>query len=76
MMNAQPVVVLAENDYRYGAGPLRLRIERIDRAAEFHLDGEAWVTVHGTRLRADGTELGPVRVVVRAARLPARGRGA
>ncbi|GAA2638415.1 hypothetical protein GCM10010399_84670 [Dactylosporangium fulvum] len=68
-MERKPVVVLAENDYRYGTGPVRLRVERVEHAEEVVLDGEPWLPVHGTRLRGDGTERGAVRLLVRAARL-------
>jgi hypothetical protein len=64
------VVALDERDYRYGAGELRLRVEAVDRAGAMELDGEAWLPVRGVQLRRDGTEVGPVRVLVRAARLP------
>jgi hypothetical protein len=64
------VVVLDERDYRYGAGELRLRIEAVDRAGAMEFDGEVWLPVRGVRLRRDGTEVAPVRVTVRAARLP------
>lgn len=63
------VLVLEERDYRYGAGQLRLRIEAVDRSGEVELDGEPWLPVHGVQLRRDGTEVSPVHVLVRAARL-------
>lgn len=65
------VIVLEERDYRYGVGELRLRVEAVDRSGEVELDGESWVPVRGTRLRRDGTEVGPLQVLVRAVRLPA-----
>ncbi|MEV4515986.1 hypothetical protein AB0K00_44390 [Dactylosporangium sp. NPDC049525] len=64
------VVVLDERDYRYGAGPLRLRVEAVDRSGAIAFDGEPWLPVRGVRLRRDGTEVGPVQVLVRAAQLP------
>ena len=66
------VLVLDERDYRYGTGPLRLRVEAVNRAGAVALDGESWLPVRGVRLRRDGTEVGPVQVLVRAAQLPAR----
>ena len=64
------VVVLAEPDYRFGIGPLILRIHQIDRTSAIRYDGEDWITVYGTEVRRDGTELGDRVVLVRAARLP------
>jgi hypothetical protein len=64
------VMVFDERDYRYGAGPLRLRVQAVDRSGAITLDGEPWLPVRGVQLRRDGTEVGPVRVLVRAAQLP------
>ncbi len=58
---------VAEADYRYGTGTLRMRVERIDRSGEVELDGDVWLPVHGIRLRSNGTEVGEVQVFVRAA---------
>jgi len=41
-MAPERVLVLAEADYRYGVGPLRIRVERIDRANPAQYDGEIW----------------------------------
>ena len=65
------VVVLDERDYRYGTGELRMRVEFVDRAGAIELDGEPWIQIRGVRLRRDGTEMGPLQLLVRAARLPA-----
>jgi hypothetical protein len=69
------ILELAERDYRYGTGILRLRITTVDRTREVQLDGEPWVPVRGMRLRRDGTEMAPVRLLVRAARLCGLPRG-
>ncbi|WP_433221366.1 hypothetical protein ACQP00_20445 [Dactylosporangium sp. CS-047395] len=58
-------LVLAESDYRYGAGILRLRIGQIDRGG----DGDAWLPVRATQLRGNGSEVGTVHVLVRTAKL-------
>src|SRR5207253_2915812 len=72
MADPPPLVVLAERDYRFGAGPLILRVQEIDRAAgPVRYDGDDWITVHGTEIRRDGVELGPRAVLVRATGLPA-----
>jgi hypothetical protein len=68
------ILVLAERDYRYGTGELRLRLVAVDRLGEVDLDGEPWVPVRGVQVRRDGTEIGPVRLLVRAARVPATPR--
>lgn len=69
------VLVLAEADYRYGSGELRLQAVEFDRSAPVELDGESWVPVSGIRIRRDGRSLGPVRVLVRGSRLPPSTRG-
>ena len=43
---------------------------RVDVSGAVTLDGESWLPVRGVRLRRDGTEVGPVQVLVRAAQLP------
>lgn len=64
------VIVIAEADYRYGVGKLRLRLDRVDRLHPVPFDGEDWLQVEGVQLTADGTELRPRRVLVRARSLP------
>lgn len=63
------VLALAEPDYQYGVGPLRLRVESVDRAHPIVSEGEYWYPVDGVRLSADGTELGRRQVLVRGSRL-------
>ena len=63
------VLTLAEADYRYGVGPLHLRVERVDRRHPATYEGEVWFPVEGTQLRADGAEVRRRAVLVRAARL-------
>ena len=63
------VLTLAEADYRYGVGPLRLRVEHVDRRHPATYEGEVWFPVEGTQLRADGAELRRRAVLVKAARL-------
>ncbi len=70
-MPAGHVLTLAEPDYRYGVGPLRLRVERVDRRHPTTYEGETWFPVEGVQLRADGAELRHRAVLVRAARLVA-----
>ena len=37
-----PTVTLREPEYRFGAGPVTLRIERVDWTRPLHIDGEEW----------------------------------
>ena len=57
------VLRLAERDYLYGAGDVRIRVEM---PVPVHPRLE-WVTLHGTRLLADGRETGLVTVLARVA---------
>jgi hypothetical protein len=68
--SADLLLVFAEADYRYGVGPLKLRVERIDRASATSYDGEIWYPVSGVEVAPDGRELQHREVVVRARRLP------
>jgi hypothetical protein len=64
------LIVLAEADYRFGVGPLRLKVASIDWAHPMQYDGEAWYSVNGTHLGHDGSERGQRLVLVRGRRLP------
>jgi hypothetical protein len=67
---ATPVTVtLHENDYRYGAGPLTIRLERIDRSRPVRLDGEDWYLVAGVEVGWNGVDLARREVLVRGHRL-------
>lgn len=68
------VLTLPESDYQYGLGPLRLRVERVDRVHVLAFDGENWYQVDGVQITADGKELGRRQVLVRASRLGAADR--
>jgi hypothetical protein len=63
------VVIFPEPDYQYGCGPLRLRVERVDRTHPARYDGENWYPVEGVQLDAVGHELGRRNVLVRGRRL-------
>jgi hypothetical protein len=63
------VMVFPEPDYQYGVGPLRLRVERVDRNHPAHYDGESWFPVEGVQLDSMGHELGHRSVLVRGRRL-------
>jgi hypothetical protein len=64
------LIVLAEADYRFGVGPLRLKVASIDWAHPMQYDGEAWYSVHGIHVGHDGSEREQRLVLVRARRLP------
>jgi hypothetical protein len=70
MTAAGKVMSIAEPDYQYGVGALRLRVERVDRTNPVRYDGENWYRVEGVQLSASGTEIGPRTVLVRGRRLP------
>ena len=69
------VFTFAEEDYRFGAGSLRMTIERIDWDRPFQHDGGNWYEVHGTELTEDGRVIGRRRVLVRGIRLTAWASG-
>jgi hypothetical protein len=59
----------AEEDYLYGAGPLMIRIERVDWSEPTAYDGENWFPIEGVEMTADGREVGRRQVLVRGRRL-------
>ncbi|MBM0229198.1 hypothetical protein [Micromonospora sp. ATA51] len=65
------VVQLSEPDYKYGVGPLRLRIARVRLDLSAWYDGQ-WVWLEGTEIRWDDRDRdGPFRqVLVRVSALP------
>jgi hypothetical protein len=65
------VLELAENDYRYGAGTLKIKVERVDRDHPVRSDGEDWYPIDGIRIGYNGVELDRQLVLVRARRIPA-----
>ncbi len=64
------LIMLAEADYRFGIGPLRLRVSSIEWSNPMRYDGDDWYTVHGTHVGHDGKDRGYRVVLVRAKRLP------
>jgi hypothetical protein len=65
------VLDLAEPDYLYGSGPLRLRVEAVDRSDPLRYDDDDWYRVQGVQLDRAGADLHPVQVLVRSRRIPA-----
>ncbi|MEV6930880.1 hypothetical protein AB0M46_41200 [Dactylosporangium sp. NPDC051485] len=64
------VLHLADADYRYGAGRLVLRVERVDVEDPVTVDGEVWYMVHGVQLGGHGAERGARSALVRDRLLP------
>ena len=56
---------LRDEDYRYGVGPLRLRVSAVHEVQQLQ-DGP-WLRVRGTVLSSDGRELNERETVVRLA---------
>nr|WP_296071510.1 hypothetical protein [uncultured Actinoplanes sp.] len=65
------VFTFAEEDYRFGAGSLRMTVERIDWDRPFAHEGGNWYEVHGIELTEDGRVIRRRSVLVRGARLTA-----
>ena len=66
-----PVSLFPESDYRFGAGPLRMRVERIDWNRPVRYDDDNWYEVDGVEVTADGREIGRRQALVRARSLSA-----
>ncbi|MBL7259952.1 hypothetical protein [Paractinoplanes lichenicola] len=64
------VWTFAEEDYRYGIGPLRIRLDRVLAGSPLQHDGDLWYEVEGVEMSDQGLVVGPRRVTVRASRLP------
>jgi hypothetical protein len=62
------VLALAEEDYRFGLGPLRLRVTGLLHVQEL-ADGP-WLYLRGVTVRWDGSEGEARQVLVRMAALP------
>lgn len=72
---AGTILTFAEEDYRYGIGPLRLRVDRVLAGAPVSHDGDLWYEVEGVEISDQGRVIGPRRATVRASRLPTMRRG-
>jgi hypothetical protein len=64
-----PVTTFGEADYRFGAGPLTMRVESVDWTRPLQHDGEDWYEVDGIELTSDGREVGRRQALVRGSRL-------
>lgn len=65
----RPTSEFHEEDYCFGSGPLRLRVERVhwDNPVEYR--GDLWYEVDGVEISSLGQRVGPRRVLIRARRL-------
>jgi hypothetical protein len=63
------VLTVQDQGYCFGVGPVRIRIERIDRDNLVMRDGERWYQVHGVTLTRDGADIGPRQLLIRGRRL-------
>jgi len=65
------IAISDDRDYRFGVGPLLLRVTRISQGQR-EADGD-WLDLEGLELRQDGTQISqqprPVSVRVRGVRL-------
>lgn len=67
---AGDLVRLGEDDYKYGVGPLALRVSRVRDDLSHYYNGE-WIWLEGIEIRSRGD--GPARqVLVRASALTSR----
>ncbi|GAB2577740.1 hypothetical protein Aab01nite_11190 [Paractinoplanes abujensis] len=67
---AGTVWTFAEEDYRYGVGPLRIRLNRVLAGSPLQHDGDLWFEVEGIEVTDQGHVIGPRRATIRASRLP------
>jgi hypothetical protein len=66
-----PMCVFAEPDYRYGVGPLTLRVEHVDWTTPISVDGQIWYCVTGMEIDRAGVDRQTRQALIRASRLPA-----
>lgn len=71
-----PVSNFPESDYRFGAGPLRIRVDRVDWHHPMEYDNENWYEVEGMEVSSDGREIGRRQALVRARSLGSLRRNA
>jgi hypothetical protein len=63
------VVTFPEQDYQYGTGSLRLRVEHVDVDDPFIERGERWYWVEGIQVTDSDEDLHPRTILVRGRRL-------
>jgi hypothetical protein len=68
------IVHVDERDYRFGSGPLTLRVTAVGPVQ--HTDDGLWINVRGMELRRDGSPVGPTPryALMRMSALPSRRR--
>jgi hypothetical protein len=62
-LKAGTLIMVAEADYKYGIGPLKLRVERVLNVQRLR-DGP-WAYIRATEIRWNGTEFPGREVLVR-----------
>jgi hypothetical protein len=67
--STNPIHTFHEPDYRFGTGPLRMTIERVDWTNPVLYDGEAWYEVVGVEQTQDGRDVGRRRALVKNSQL-------
>ncbi len=65
----RPASRFEQSDYCFGAGPLWLRVERIDWDNPVNYNGDMWYEVHGVEVSSTGQLVGRRQSLVRAQRL-------
>lgn len=61
-------LILAEDDYCWGSGPLRIRVEKVDpEPVQYH--GDVFYQVEGVQLSTTGAEIGRRQALVRGRQL-------
>jgi hypothetical protein len=73
---AEPVSCFPESDYRFGAGPLWIRVKRVDWQRPVSYDGDAWYEIDGIEVTEDGRYMGRRQALVRGPALAVLRRNA
>ncbi|WP_328475163.1 hypothetical protein OHA21_17785 [Actinoplanes sp. NBC_00393] len=62
----RPASQFDEDDYCFGSGPLRLRVERVHWDSPVEYRGDLWYEVDGMEVSSLGHQVGRRRVMIRA----------
>jgi hypothetical protein len=72
----EAVSYFPESDYRFGAGPLRILVKRVDWQRPVSYDDDNWYEVDGIEVTAEGREVGRRQALVRGRSLGSLRRNA
>jgi hypothetical protein len=61
----EPVSCFPESDYRFGTGPLWIRVKRVDWQRPVSYDDDTWYEVDGIEVTEDGRYMGRRQALVR-----------